>query len=481
LARAIAAKNSNQKSDSLTVSSGPSRSGSPVPNSESPRQSLDAASVGSDSKADHVAGGDTQVDDGFGASELQQSAPEKNVQTDQKSNGVVLNTEAEIISRPSTESTRSSARRESMDSTRQQSSGARASIETRPPELGDAGLPLKASIETETLLKQLQTDFETSELQRQEEVHGYIERIDALQAKLQYLARESAESARKASSLTSPGSLEKKLADKEEQIALLMEEGQKLSKKELNHLSTIKKLRAKIHEDSKDLVEVRKRQEKAERDAAFAAARLKRIEGSEKLVHEKQRLITQLQRDIESLKAERDSRDLTIAGLKTQLEEAVAQGKQIENKIAHESLELEKKRVAALEDDVANLKIEKKLVADRAQSQIKEMREKMDKSAERARISELEMKAELQMLESKLEVMRARAEEVSSGATGDAQAKLLRQIETLQTQYAVASENWQGIEASLIARATNIEKERDEAVRRETDIRRKAREVVCYQ
>jgi chromosome segregation ATPase len=240
-------------------------------------------------------------------------------------------------------------------------------------------------------------------------------------------------------------------------------------------------LRAKILEDSKDLVEIRKRQEKAERDAAFAAARLKRIEGSEKLVHEKQRLITQLQRDIEFLKAERDSRDLTIAGLKTQLEEAVAQGKQIENKIAHESLELEKKRVAALEDDVANLKIEKKLVADRAQSQIKEMREKMDKSAERARISELEMKAELQMLESKLEVMRARAEEVSSGATGDAQAKLLRQIETLQTQYAVASENWQGIEASLIARATNIEKERDEAVRRETDIRRKAREVVSYQ
>ena len=63
-------------------------------------------------------------------------------------------------------------------------------------------------------------------------------------------------------------------------------------------------------------------------------------------------------------------------------------------------------------------------------------------------------------------------------ATGDAQAKLLRQIETLQSQYAVASENWQGIEASLIARATNLEKERDEATKREADIRRKAREVV---
>jgi hypothetical protein len=32
----------------------------------------------------------------------------------------------------------------------------------------------------------------------------------------------------------------------------------------------------------------------------------------------------------------------------------------------------------------------------------------------------------------------------------------------------------------LIARATNLEKERDEATRREADIRRKAREVVSF-
>lgn len=58
------------------------------------------------------------------------------------------------------------------------------------------------------------------------------------------------------------------------------------------------------------------------------------------------------------------------------------------------------------------------------------------------------------------------------------QAKLLRQIETLQTQYAVASENWQGIEGSLIARIAAVEKERDDIARREADVRRKARETV---
>lgn len=83
-----------------------------------------------------------------------------------------------------------------------------------------------------------------------------------------------------------------------------------------------------------------------------------------------------------------------------------------------------------------------------------------------------------QILESRLESMRARVEEASTGTNGDVQAKLLRQIETLQNQYAIASENWQGIEGSLLARVTVLESERDEIAKREGDIRRKARETV---
>lgn len=79
-----------------------------------------------------------------------------------------------------------------------------------------------------------------------------------------------------------------------------------------------------------------------------------------------------------------------------------------------------------------------------------------------------------------MEALRARAEEVTMGATGDAQAKLFRQIERLQTQYAVSSENWQRIEESLMARVTNLEKERDEFSRKEQDLRHKAREFVGF-
>jgi DNA repair exonuclease SbcCD ATPase subunit len=494
LARAIAAKSNAQKAekaDSLALSSGvPSRTASPLTASESPRGSVDAVRgedtdtrerSESQSTIDLVHHSPAQLDTPSIAVQPGTPGLESGPETQHELNTLTVKQETEPIPRTSAESTRSSLPRESLDSIRQAASVPRLSTELPSNEFPNVGSSsLKPPAEYDGVIKQLQSDFEAAELQRQEEVHGYIERIDALQSKLQYLARESAETARKASGAAPSGSLEKKLADKEEQVALLMEEGQSLSKKELAHLTTIKKLRAKIQEDGKELAEAKRRQEKSEKDVVIITERLKKAESSEKRLAEKNKIATQLQRDIESLRIEKDAKDSIIADLRTQLEESTAQQNHAEAKIAHEALELEKKKVADLEDDLANLKIEKSLVADRAQAQVKELKEKIDKEAERARITELEMKTEQQMLESKLELMRARAEEVSSGATGDAQAKLLRQIETLQTQYAVASENWQGIEASLIARATNLEKERDEATRREADIRRKAREVVSF-
>lgn len=494
LARAIAAKNkaqNNERPDSLALSSGvPSRTGSPVTAIDSPRQSIDAPPSRVEVK--DAGEGDVSppklVEEGTGPKPIEIDPPSVDVQpgnsfvpateAQQEPNGLALKSEAEASPRPSAESSRSSIPRESVDIARQPS--LRPSMDLPSTELPDVGLSmLKSPAEYDSLLRQVQSNFETAELQRQEEIHGYIERIDALQSKLQYLAKESVETARKVSGSAPSGSLEKKLAAKDEQIALLMEEGQKLSKKELNQLATIKKLRTKIQEDSKEVEEATRKQEQAERDVSIVTERWKRAETFEKRLVEKQKEVTQLERQIANLKSANEVQDSAIIELETQLDEAVAQGKQAEHKVANEALEAEKKRVAELQDDISNLKIERNLVADRAQAQIKEIREKMDKDGERARMIELEMKGEQQMLESKLEVMRARAEEVSSGATGDAQAKLLRQIETLQTQYAVASENWQGIEASLVARAANLEKERDEATRREADIRRKAREVVC--
>lgn len=495
LARAIAAKNSAPKAerpDSLALSSGvPSRTNSPATVGESPRQSLDVVSNGSGHREveeeSTTSGTPTTEEVVEDHDEKQPSVaevvepsapamPETEAQ-DIIPNGLLTKQDTATPPRISIDSFRPSTPRDSIDSSRNHIP--RASLDIRPDDPSETQISsTKSPEEYETLLRQLQSDYQTSELQRQEEVHGYIERIDALQSKLQYLAKESVEAARKASGAASNGSLDKKLADKDEQVALLMQEGQQLSKKELSHLTTIKKLRSKIQEDTKEVSDAKAKQEKAERDVVVITEKWKRAEASEKRISERLKGYTLLQKDHEALKGELASKDATIANLQVKLEEEIALEKQAEAKLAQETLEVERQRVADLEEELVNLRIEKTLASDRAASQIKELREKMDKEAERTRMSELEMKKEQQMLESRLEVMRARAEEVASGAGGDAQAKLLRQIETLQTQYAVAGENWQGIEASLVARAASLEKERDEATKREADIRRKAREVV---
>jgi hypothetical protein len=493
LARAVAAKNSTPKSDrpdSLALSSGiPSRTGSPITNIESSRQSLDVASNEADDKGpeEQVS---TEGRQGLAVNQddiaveapniaIQPSTPKvwSSLEARELPNGLTAVSDADSLPRLSQDSTRSNPARESMDSIRHPSS--RPSLDMQTVEVPNLEiLSTKTPEEYNARIKQLQSDNETAELQRQEEIHGYVERIDALQSKLQYLAKESAETARIASGAAPNGSPEKKLADKEEQVALLMQEGQKLSKKELAHLTTIKKLRAKIQEDGKEVAEAKAKQEKAEKDMTIITERWRRAEASERRIGERLKGYTLLQKEHEALKADITAKDSIIADLRSKLEEEIAQEKQAEAKLASEALELERQRAISLEEELSKLKTEKKLMADSAQAQIKELSEKMEKEAERTRISELESKKEQQMLESRLEVMRARAEEVASGATGDAQAKLLRQIETLQSQYAVASENWQGIEASLVARGTVLEKERDEAMKREADIRRKAREVV---
>jgi chromosome segregation ATPase len=56
----------------------------------------------------------------------------------------------------------------------------------------------------------------------------------------------------------------------------------------------------------------------------------------------------------------------------------------------------------------------------------------------------------------------------------------MRQMESLQEQYSVAKGNWETIETSLNARVAALERERDEATRREGEVRKKARDAAAH-
>ncbi|KAI8629301.1 hypothetical protein F5Y19DRAFT_96468 [Xylariaceae sp. FL1651] len=333
-----------------------------------------------------------------------------------------------------------------------------------------------------TLYKQriahLEKTLEETQAQHQEELHSHVERVDALEAKLQYLAREAAQLARNNASIAPAGTPERKMAEKDDQVAQLMLEGQKLASTEQKHRSIIKKLRVQLATGEKELNEQKIWRQWAEIELGNLRRRVDELAEAEKANDDAHGLVSQLRREIQKLKAENETKDRRIADLRSQIQEESERAKSLAVKVNDHSREAMQSRIKELEDTVAALEVEKSLAADRAKLQVAEAREKADRASERVQSVELELKAEVQILESKLEALRARAEEASSGAVGDAQAKLLRQIESLQTQYSIASENWQGMEASLEARAASLEKERDEALRRESEMRRKARETA---
>ena len=483
LAKAMANKALGRKGEASGASSGiPSRTGSPANVMESPKSSLElqreAQPEGETDESQTTGGREQGFVNGIGKDEITQNRQDSSETTHElpeqatvDTNGVNKETTEQ---RPSTESHGSVSTTQSLEITRSNTPNVTDSPSINGVATADSILPG----EYERNIGQLQADNEAAELRRQEEVHEYLERIDTLQAKLQYLTKEAAEIAKSASSGAKPGSLEQKMAVKDEKIALLIEEGQKLSQTELKHMTVIKKLRAKTLEDEKAMNEAKKALEKHERLAREAQERAKRIEAAEKRAADRVKHLVRLENDLESTTADRDSKDSLIRDLQFQLSEITSAAKEAEEKAQVEALEAEQQRVTELTDELSNVKAERDLAEKEHQNILRELREKSEREKERARVAEIERQGEQSILERRLEAYRARAEEASAGQGGNVQAKLLRQIETLQNQHSVASENWQGIEGSLLSRLTTMEKERDETSKREVDVRRKARELV---
>ncbi|KAL9007172.1 MAG: hypothetical protein Q9188_000106 [Gyalolechia gomerana] len=471
LAKAMANRNLNRMNDKSPAASGvPSRTASPANGTASPRPSTEVK---------REEGGTDQARASTDLSKERQASIEpKERNESQQSEDIAARAPTAQIDEPN-------PTRQSLDS--HSSASVQASLELTRSSAEAPSSPMINGISTggeaitssqyQQTIEQMRFDYEAAELRRQEETHVYLERIDALQSKLQYLTKEAAEIAKTAKSEAELGSTEEKLAAKDEKIALLMEEGHKLSQTELKHMGIIKKLRTKAMEDDKRVAETKRLSEKHEKAAREAQERASHAEEAQKRASEQARSLPRLVEDLETMRADRDAQDALIQDLQAQLGEATSAAKQAEDKAQAEALEAQRRRTADLADELSHLKSEKEVAEKQLQTEVRELREKSEREKERAQIAEIERQGEQNILESRLEAYRARAEEASAGSGGDVQAKLLRQIETLQNQYAVASENWQGIEGSLLTRTSVLEKERDDIAKREADVRRKARET----
>ncbi|KAM0512205.1 hypothetical protein ACHAPE_009135 [Trichoderma viride] len=325
---------------------------------------------------------------------------------------------------------------------------------------------------------ELARELEEAKLRHREEIQEYVERIDSIQSKLQYLSKNAADSAKQAASAAPSGSQEKKLAEKDERIALLMEEGQKLAGAEQKYRAAIKSLRLQVGERDKQLDEARKTKDKMSLDIQALRDRLDGDEEKEKRQQEATKATAALRKEIDALKKDNANKDATIRRLEQEVKSKEEQGQVAKADAVSKAVAAERVKQKELEEANDAVRAELEALGEKARLDAIEASEKLERAIQRGNTVEAELRLELRSMEGKLEGIRVTAEEATSSTGGEAQAKLFRQIETLQSQYASARQNWQGIEASLMSKTTSLESERDEAQRRESEMRKKARDAA---
>jgi hypothetical protein len=370
------------------------RTGSRTPSEmPSPRPSITIARESMDSRQEDVATEITEAKD-IEAVEVEgrKSKDADSTLPHMRPNEAVTTTEAEAT--PTLEPPNTTSARPSQDSS------FRPSLDS---------LPATEAPAQEALLLRRSPSFLESELTRvtktqeedtrnyQEELHAHLERIDALQSKLAYLASQTSAAAREAASSAPSGSTEKKLAEQEVKIAQLLEEGQKLSKTEMKHMSAIKKMRQRIQEEEKDKADLKRRLTKTEQEWADQRDRLRILEERDRAAQERLKVLPKLEQEVGMLKWEKETSDREVSELRKQLAESERRAEDAERRAQTDKLEDQMKVVAELNDELSNARIEKRLVEDRGKAEIKKVQEEASRQAGKSRLLELELRNDVQV------------------------------------------------------------------------------------
>ena len=251
------------------------------------------------------------------------------------------------------------------------------------------------------LVAQLRSDLATCETRRQEEAHDANERIDALSAKLRYLAAEAAAAARERAAGADAAGLpmaptEKRLAERDEKIALLVEEGERLARNELKLQTAIKRLRLQAAQAA----DARSKAEAAEKALSDERDRAARLADAEKRAteraHASARAETEAVAEAEALRRDRIALEAALADAKAALlaRSRHAADADADAKARTDALEAERRSAAELRARFESAQAEAADVEVTLRAEIAQLRSKTDRVAEKARGREAELKAE---------------------------------------------------------------------------------------
>ncbi|KAG8237873.1 hypothetical protein J437_LFUL017882, partial [Ladona fulva] len=225
------------------------------------------------------------------------------------------------------------------------------------------------------------------------------------------------------------GELAALLREKEEECRELREEGEKLSKQEMNLTTMIKNLRAAQRNSEKTITNLRQHLEECENEVDRAKKSLGAREGVERAQVEA----------IHNLKSTLEAREKEMTELQSAIENERKTLKQEKRLLEEEKEHWNEREMSLLaEVEIGRMETEK-------------LRDTLTKVQEEHARREEAQRVERQVLERRLVEVEARGEEVGAQASR-ATRPLLRQLESLQTMSRQREAAWEATERELLGK-----------------------------
>ncbi|KAI8608252.1 TATA element modulatory factor 1 TATA binding-domain-containing protein [Chytriomyces sp. MP71] len=269
----------------------------------------------------------------------------------------------------------------------------------------------------------------------------------------------------------------KRLADREEKVKSLLDEGEKLSKNELKMSTIVKKLRAKEAETEKEFKEHVRKCEVMSGEITELKDKLARtteserklgesVKGNAELNDRQAKLIVKLEHDLQQQKAELTQHKALLERARADLAEAKTLAVDANSAAHAEALEKEISANEALHKQLQAQQKQFAMLETALQKEVFDLRSTLARVEDESNWKEDSLRKEISSLQNRLQAAESRHEDLFAEARA-ADRPLVRQIESLQVQHAAARKDWEQIEISLTSRMQLAEKERFELAEKE--------------
>jgi hypothetical protein len=222
-----------------------------------------------------------------------------------------------------------------------------------------------------------------------EEIHRQLEKIDRLHANIAYLSGQLYEKGSKDE--------DSKEGGKDAKIAQLLQEGGTLSKTEEKLRGDIKYLRIRLNEEKQTSEGVSKKLDKLDGELRNLRITVQTAEAREKSANDRLNSLHDVERELGNVKLEKAEAMKEMHGISVHLEEAEQRAEDAEKRAQSNKLEEQNKVISDLNDQISDSKIERKLLEDRHKAEVKELKADHARQLEQSNLSNLELKAEIQV------------------------------------------------------------------------------------